>query len=166
MASITLKGNPVNTLGNLPAVGENAPALNLVRNDLSEVNLSAWDGKKKILSIFPSVDTGTCATSVRTFNKNASELEGVAVLNISADLPFAQSRFCGAEGIDKVEVLSAFRSSFAKDWGLEMTDGPLKGLCSRAIIVLDENNKILHTEQVGDIVDEPNYGAALSALKK
>lgn len=166
MASITLKGNPVNTLGNLPAVGENAPTLNLVRNDLSEVNLSAWDGKKKILSIFPSVDTGTCATSVRTFNKNASELEGVAVLNISADLPFAQSRFCGAEGIDKVEVLSSFRSSFAKDWGLEMTDGPLKGLCSRAIIVLDENNKILHTEQVGDIVDEPNYGAALSALKK
>ncbi|MFT6067953.1 MAG: thiol peroxidase [Bacteriovoracaceae bacterium] len=165
MASITLKGNPVNTLGNLPAVGENAPALNLVRNDLSEVNLSNWDGKKKILSIFPSVDTGTCATSVRTFNKNASELEGVAVLNISMDLPFAQSRFCGAEGIDKVEVLSAFRSSFAKDWGLEMTDGPLKGLCSRAIIVLDENNKILHTEQVGDIVDEPNYGAALSALK-
>lgn len=165
MASITLKGNPVNTLGNLPAVGENAPTLNLVRNDLSEVNLSAWDGKKKILSIFPSVDTGTCATSVRTFNKNASELEGVAVLNISADLPFAQSRFCGAEGIDKVEVLSSFRSSFAKDWGLEMTDGPLKGLCSRAIIVLDENNKILHTEQVGDIVDEPNYGAALSALK-
>ena len=124
MASITLKGNPVNTQGNLPAVGENAPTLNLVRNDLSEVNLSAWDGKKKILSIFPSVDTGTCATSVRTFNKNASELEGVAVLNISADLPFAQSRFCGAEGIDKVEVLSSFRSSFAKDWGLEMTDGP------------------------------------------
>lgn len=166
MASITLKGNPVNTLGNLPAVGETAPALNLVRNDLSEVNLSAWDGKKKILSIFPSVDTGTCATSVRTFNKNASELEGVAVLNISADLPFAQSRFCGAEGIDKVEVLSTFRSTFAKDWGLEMTDGPLMGLCSRAIIVLDENNKILHTEQIGDIVDEPNYGAALSALKK
>lgn len=165
MASITLKGNPVNTLSNLPAVGENAPALTLVRNDLSEVNLSNWDGKKKILSIFPSVDTGTCATSVRTFNKNASELEGVAVLNISADLPFAQSRFCGAEGIDKVEVLSSFRSSFAKDWGLEMTDGPLKGLCSRAIVVLDENNKILHTEQVGDIVDEPNYAAALSALK-
>jgi thiol peroxidase len=166
MASITLKGNPVNTLGNLPAVGELAPALNLVRNDLSEVNLSAWDGKMKILSIFPSVDTGTCATSVRTFNKNASELEGVAILNISADLPFAQSRFCGAEGIDKVEVLSTFRSTFAKDWGLEMTDGPLMGLCSRAIIVLDENNKILHTEQIGDIVDEPNYGAALSALKK
>jgi thiol peroxidase len=166
MASITLKGNPVNTLGNLPAVGETAPALTLIRNDLSEVNLSAWDGKKKILSIFPSVDTGTCATSVRTFNKNASELEGVAVLNISADLPFAQARFCGAEGIDKVEVLSTFRSTFAKDWGLEMTDGPLMGLCSRAIIVLDENNKILHTEQIGDIVDEPNYAAALSALKK
>ena len=131
MASITLKGNPVNTSGNLPAVGTKAPELKLIRNDLSEVNLSAWDGKKKILSIFPSVDTGTCATSVRTFNKNASELEGVAVLNISADLPFAQARFCGAEGIDKVETLSTFRSNFAKDWGLEMTDGPLTGLCSR-----------------------------------
>jgi thiol peroxidase len=164
MTAITLKGNPVNTSGTLPLVGETAPALTLIRNDLSEVNLSAFDGKKKILSIFPSIDTGTCATSVRTFNKNTSELEGVVVLNISADLPFAQSRFCGAEGIDKVEVLSTYRSSFAKDWGLEMIDGPLTGLCSRAIIVLDENNKILHTEQVGDIVDEPNYQAALSKL--
>lgn len=165
MANITLKGNAVTTSGNLPAIGTKAPELNLIRNDLSEVNLSAWDGKKKILSIFPSVDTGTCATSVRTFNKNASELEGVAILNISADLPFAQKRFCGAEGIDKVEMLSSFRSNFAKDWGLEMTSGPLMGLCSRAIIVLDENNNILHAEQVGDIVDEPNYGSALASLK-
>jgi len=165
MAQITLKGNACNTMGNLPAVGETAPNFTLVKNDLSEVTLENYAGKKKILSIFPSLDTPTCATSVRTFNKNATELGDIAVLNISFDLPFAQSRFCGAEGIDKVETLSAWRSNFAKDYNLLITDGPLSGLCSRAIIVLDENNKILHTEQVSEIADEPNYGAALSALK-
>jgi thioredoxin-dependent peroxiredoxin len=165
MASITLKGNPVNTSGNLPNVGDSAPALTLVRNDLSEVTLSDFSGKKIILNIFPSVDTGTCAASVRNFNKNAAELVDVAVLNISADLPFALARFCGAEGIDKVETLSSFRSTFAKDWGLEIADGPLAGLCSRAVVILGTDNKVLYTEQVGEIVDEPNYANALNALK-
>lgn len=165
MATITLKGSPVQTSGNLPQVGGTAPAMNLVKNDLSEVTLANYAGKKKIVSIFPSLDTGTCAASVRAFNKNAAELTNVVVLNVSADLPFAQARFCGAEGIDKVETLSTFRSTFAQDWGLEIVDGPLAGLCSRVIIVLDENNKVMHAQQVGEIVDEPNYGLALEALK-
>lgn len=165
MTQITLKGNAINTTGTLPAVGTTAPAINLVRNDLSEATLETFAGKKKILTVFPSVDTPTCATSVRTFNKNAAELTDVVVLNISADLPFAQKRFCGAEGIDKVETLSTFRSTFAKDYGLEFADGPLLGLCSRAIIVLDENNVVLHAEQVAETADEPNYEAALSSLK-
>ncbi len=165
MTQITLKGNPINTCGELPAVGTTLPDFTLVRNDLSEATLETWAGKKKILSFFPSVDTGTCATSVRTFNKNASELTNVVVLNISADLPFAQKRFCAAEGIDQVETLSTFRTTLAKDWGLEIVDGPLAGLISRAIIVLDENNKILHTEQVTETTEEPNYQAALTALK-
>jgi thioredoxin-dependent peroxiredoxin len=165
MTQITLKGNAINTSGSLPAVGETAPALSLIKNDLSETTLNDYAGKKKILSVFPSIDTGTCAASVRNFNKNAAECGNTAILNISADLPFAQARFCGAEGIESVETLSTYRSDFAKAWGLEITDGPLQGLCSRAIIVLDENNKVLYTEQVGEIVDEPNYAAALEALK-
>lgn len=165
MANITLKGNPIHTSGELPKVGSKAPEFKLVRTDLSEVNLSAYAGKKKILNIFPSVDTGTCAMSVRKFNQEAGALGNVAVLNISADLPFAQSRFCGAEGIKNAEALSAFRSSFATDYGLKLTDGPLAGLCSRAVVVLDEENKVIHTEQVADIVNEPNYAAALAVLK-
>jgi len=164
MAKITLKGNPFETSGNLPAVGSTSPDFKLVRTDLSEVTLESFTGKKKVLNIFPSIDTGTCATSVRQFNKEAASLSGVAVLNISADLPFAQQRFCGAEGIANAEALSTFRSEFATDFGLQMTNGPLAGLCSRAVIVLDEKNKVLYTEQVADIVNEPNYAAALKAL--
>lgn len=164
MANITLKGNKVHTSGDLPKVGSAAPNFKLVRADLSEVTLGTYDGKRKVLNVFPSIDTGTCAMSVRKFNKEAGDLKNTAVLNISADLPFAQTRFCGAEGIKTAETLSSFRSTFAKDYGLQMTDGPLTGLCSRAVIVLDANNKVLYTEQVGDIVNEPNYTAALKAL--
>lgn len=147
-------------------MGSKAPDFKLVRKDLSDATLASFAGKKKVLNIFPSVDTGTCATSVRKFNKEAADLNGVAVLNISADLPFAQSRFCGAEGIQNTETLSSFRSTFAKDYGLEIADGPLAGLCSRVVIVIDENDKVVYTEQVGDIVNEPNYAPALQALKK
>lgn len=165
MATITLKGNPVHTVGELLKVGSKAPDFKLVNNGLGEVSLENYQGKRKVLSIFPSLDTPTCATSVRTFNKNAAELNNVVVLNISADLPFAQGRFCAAEGIKNVETLSTLRSNFAKDYAVEITDGPLAGLCSRAIYVLDENNKILYTEQVKEIADEPNYSAVLQALK-
>lgn len=166
MAQITLKGSTVNTSGNLPANGSQSPDFNLVRTDLSEVRLSNYSGKKKVLNVFPSVDTATCAMSVRHFNKDATSLSNVTVLNISADLPFALKRFCAAEGIDNAEALSTFRSSFAKDFGLQITDGPLKGLCSRAVIVLDEENRVLYTEQVSEIANEPNYDAALAVLKK
>ena len=163
MAKITLKGNPVNTVGTLPAVGSKAPEAALVKLDLSEVCVTSYPGVK-VLNIFPSVDTPTCATSVRTFNQRAAALDGVTVVNISKDLPFAFKRFCGAEGIDKVESASAFNSDFAKAYGLEIADGPLKGLCSRAIVVLDADNKVLHTEQVAEIADEPDYEAALKVL--
>lgn len=165
MSKVTLKGNPINTNGTLPEIGTNVKNFKLVATDLKEMTLENWNGKRKVLNIFPSIDTPTCATSVRTFNKNAGELKNTVVLNISADLPFAGKRFCGAEGIINVEVLSTFRSNFAKDFGLEFTDGPLNGLCSRAIIILDENNKVIHTEQVAEIANEPNYEAALKALK-
>lgn len=165
MAAITLKGNEIHTSGNLPAVGSAAPDFNLLRNDLSAATLADYSGKKKILSIFPSIDTPVCAGSVRTFNQRAAALANTAVLNISADLPFAHKRFCAAEGISGVETLSSFRSSFAKDYGLEIAEGALAGLCSRAIVVLDENNKVVYTEQVPEIAQEPNYDAALAALK-
>lgn len=164
MATITLKGNPIHTSGTLPAKGTRAPDFKLVRSDLSETGLDRYAGKMKVLNIFPSVDTGTCATSVRKFNADAASLAGTVILNISMDLPFALNRFCGAEGIKNAETLSAFRSSFAKDYGLQMTDGPLAGLCSRAVIVLDADNRVLYTEQVGEIVNEPNYSAALASL--
>lgn len=164
MAKITLKGNEINTNGTVATSGS-AGAFTLVKTDLSEVTLETYAGKRKVLNIFPSLDTPTCATSVRTFNKEAADLPNTVVLNISADLPFAQARFCGAEGINNAEALSTFRSSFAKDYGLEIVDGPLAGLCSRVVIVLDENNNVLYSEQVGEIVDEPNYANALKALK-
>lgn len=164
MARITLKGSPINTRGELPAVGSTVPDFTLVKTDLSEVKLSEYAGKKKVLNIFPSVDTPTCSMSVRQFNQKAAALPGTLVLNISADLPFAQKRFCAAEGITNVEVLSTFRSSFAKDWNLDITDSPLKGLCSRAIVVLDANNKVLYTEQVSETANEPNYEKAIQAL--
>lgn len=165
MAQVTLKGNAVSTSGDLPSTGSAAPDFKLVKTDLSEVSLSDFKGKKVVLNIFPSIDTGTCATSVREFNKKASELDNTVVLCISKDLPFAQARFCGAEGIDKVETLSAFRSdTFAKDYGIEMTDGPLKGLTARSVVVLDAEGKVTYTQLVSEIVDEPDYEGALKAL--
>ncbi|MBI1861730.1 MAG: thiol peroxidase [Deltaproteobacteria bacterium] len=165
MASITLKGNPVKTVGELPAVGTQAPDFKLVKTDLSEVKLENFAGQKKVLNIFPSVDTGTCAMSVRKFNELAAGAANTVVLCISMDLPFAQKRFCGAEGIQNVEMLSAFRSSFADDYHLRILDSGLKGLCSRSVVVLDANNKVLYTEQVAETTSEPNYDKALAALR-
>ncbi len=164
MAQITLKGNPINTVGNLPTVGNKAPNFTVVKSDLSEKNLTDFEGKKVILNIFPSIDTGTCATSVRTFNQKATSLDNTVVLSISVDLPFALNRFCGAEGIDKVETLSAFRSDFAEVYGVKLIDGPLKGVCARSIVVLDENGTVLYTELVSETVNEPNYEAAIAVL--
>jgi thiol peroxidase len=155
MATIALKGNEIHTQGELPAIGTKFVAEGLVAKDLSEVSTAAYQGKKLILNIFPSIDTGTCAMSVRTFNEKASQMDNTQVLCISVDLPFAMNRFCGAEGIENVTTLSAFRSS-AFDF-LKMVDGPLKGLTSRVVIALDEYGVVTHTEQVADIVDEPQY---------
>ena len=165
MSTVTLKGSPVQTSGTLPAVGSIAPDFQLTKTDLSELSLSQLAGHKKVLNIFPSIDTGTCAASVRRFNKEAAGLDQVTVINISADLPFAQARFCGAEGIQNAQTASTFRSPFAKLYGLEFSDGPLRGLCSRAVIVLDRANKVLYVEQVKEITSEPNYEAALTALR-
>lgn len=164
MASLKFKGNPVNTIGNLPTVGQKVTFSKLVKSDLSEATNATYAGKRKVLNIFPSIDTGTCAASVRQFNKLASDMRNTVVLNVSLDLPFAQARFCGAEGIKNCESLSGFKSSFGTDWGLTLADSPLAGLYSRAVVVLSEDDKVLHTELVGDIVDEPNYEAALKAL--
>lgn len=165
MAKITLQGNPINTQGSLPEKGTLIHDFTMVKTDLSEVKLSSFPEKFKLLNIFPSIDTGTCAMSVRTFNKNAAELGNVAVINLSMDLPFAQKRFCGAEGIDKVVVASLFRSDFNKYVPLEIVDGPLKGLSSRAVIILNEKNEVVYTEQVSEIANEPNYEKALQMLK-
>lgn len=166
MAEITLKGNKINTLGNLPRVGSQLLDFSLVKNDLSVATLADYTGKKLVLNIFPSLDTGTCAASVRYFNQEASSLENTAVLCISRDLPFAQARFCGAEGLDQVETLSDFRGGkFGQDYKVEIIEGPLAGLESRAVIVADENGKIIYTQQVPEIVDEPDYAPVLAALK-
>ena len=164
MASITFKGNPVETNGELPKVGQKAPAFTLVDSSLAEKTLADFAGKKKILTINPSYDTGVCATTARSFNKQAAGRDGVVVLMISADLPFAQKRFCTAEGVDGVVPLSSYRSSFVKDYGLEQLGGPLKGLAARAVVVLDEHDVVTHVELVPEIVTEPNYAAALAAL--
>ncbi|OEK08682.1 lipid hydroperoxide peroxidase [Flavivirga aquatica] len=165
MATVTLKGNAINTSGNLPKVGTKAPDFTLTANDLSSKSLSDFSGSKVVLNIFPSIDTGTCAQSVRQFNTEASELENTKVLCISHDLPFAHARFCGAEGLDNVISLSDYKTGeFGKAYGLDFIDGPLETLHSRSVIVLDENGTILYTEQVPEIVDEPNYKAALEAL--
>lgn len=165
MATVTLKGNPIKTSGELPKIGTKAPNFTLTATDLSSKSLSDFAGSKVVLNIFPSVDTGTCAQSVRQFNKEASELENTKVLCISHDLPFAHARFCGAEGLSNVVSLSDFKDgSFGKSYGLNFVDGPLDALHSRCVIVLDENGTVLHTEQVAEIVDEPNYKAALEAL--
>ncbi|TVR40703.1 MAG: thiol peroxidase [Cryomorphaceae bacterium] len=166
MAQITLKGNSINTIGNLPQKGQTLPDFQLVRKDLSSVSAADFKGKRVVLNIFPSIDTGVCATSVRKFNEKAAHLNNTAVLCVSRDLPFAQARFCGAEGIENAETLSDFRTGeFGKAFGVEMTDGPLQNLHSRAVVVADENGVILHTEQVNDIVEEPDYDAALAVLK-
>ena len=166
MAQVTLKGNPVDVAGQLPQPGQQAPAFTLVGAGLADVSLSSLAGKRKVLNIFPSVDTPTCATSVRTFNVEASKLQNTAVLCISADLPFAQARFCGAEGLENVVNLSTMRgAAFLKDYGVAISSGPLAGVAARAVVVLDENDKVLHSELVAEIADEPNYAAALAALK-
>ena len=165
MVKITLKGNPVETIGELRQKGSTAPDFNVVKSDLSEITRKDYSGKRLILNIFPGIDTPTCATSVRRFNQEASRLANAAVLCVSADLPFAGGRFCGAEGIKNVETGSTFRSpSFGKDYGVEITTGALKGLLSRAIVVIDESGKVIHTEQVTEIADEPNYEAAIAVL--
>lgn len=164
MATITLKGNPIHTCGELPKVGGKAPALKLTAQDLKDVTLENFAGKKKLLNIFPSIDTPVCATSQKTFVAQAAGLPNTVVLNISADLPFAQKRFCAAEGVEGATTLSCFRSSFAKDWGMQITDSGLAGLCSRAVVVLDENNVVKYTEQVPEIAQEPNYDKALSFI--
>lgn len=165
MADITVKGNAFNTIGNLPQSGTQAPEFSLTAVDLSHKSLSDFEGKKVILNIFPSIDTGTCATSVREFNKKAANLENAVVLCVSRDLPFAQARFCGAEGIENVVMLSDFATGkFGKDYGLEITNGPLGHLHSRAIVIIDENGNVTYSEQVPEIVNEPNYEAALKAI--
>jgi thiol peroxidase len=165
MADITLKGNAFNTTGNLPEVGNQAPDFSLTAGDLSHKSLTDFAGKNIILNIFPSVDTGTCATSVREFNKKAADLENTVVLCVSKDLPFAQARFCGAEGIENVVMLSDFATgNFGKDYGLTIENGPLAHLHSRCIVIIGTDGNIVYTEQVTEIVDEPNYEAALNAL--
>ena len=167
MSQVTLKGDPVQIGGNFPKTGDTVKDFSLANNKRENVNLESYAGKKKILNIFPSVDTPTCALSVKRFNDEASKLDNTVVLCISADLPFAQKRFCGAEGTDNVVTLSAFRdiSGFAHDYGVAILDTSLKGLTSRAVVVLDENNKVIHSELVAEITEEPNYDAALNALK-
>jgi thiol peroxidase len=165
MASITLGGNPIHTSGELPKVGTKLADFKLVKNDLSITSLSDFAGSNLVLNIFPSIDTGTCATSVRTFNATAAQLENTKVLCISRDLPFAQKRFCGAEGIENVVNLSDFKDgSFGKTNGLEIVDGVLAGLHSRCVVVVDANGSVVYTEQVPEIANEPNYEAALAAL--
>lgn len=165
MAQITLKGSPVQTVGELPGIGNPAPDFTLVKRDLSEISLADYAGKKLVLNIFPSIDTGVCAASVRVFNSQATKLENTTVLCVSMDLPFAHDRFCGAEGIENAETASAFRSNFGDHYGVTIADGPLAGLLSRAVVVIDETGKVVYTEQVPEIAQEPDYDAALAALK-
>ena len=166
MSNVTFKGQPIRVDGQFPAVGSKGPAFTLVGADLSDVTLSSYAGKRKVLNIFPSVDTSVCATSVRRFNELSSQLDNTVVLGISADLPFAQARFCGAEGLDKVSNLSLMRGhQFLNDYGVAIASGPLGGLAARAVVVLDEHDKVIHAELVDEIAHEPNYDAALAALK-
>ena len=164
MARITLKGNPIQTSGNLPAVGSKAKDFKLTKQDLSDATLESFAGKKKILNIFPSIDTAVCAKSVKQFFERAGTRKDLVVLNISADLPFAAKRFCSVEGIENAVTLSTFRSSFPDDYGLRIVVVALTGLCSRCVIVLYESNKVLATEQVPEIGQEPDYAKALGAL--
>ncbi len=165
MAKITFKGNPVNTGGNLPNVGSQAADFSLVKSDLSEVKLSDFKGKNVVLNIFPSIDTGVCAASVRRFNKEASSLNNTTVLCISADLPFAAGRFCGAEGLEDVITLSTFRDhDFAEKYGVLMTDGPLRGLLARSVVIVNGDGKVVYTELVPEIAQEPDYESAINSI--
>jgi thioredoxin-dependent peroxiredoxin len=164
MAEVTLRGNPIHTSGELPGVGDAAPGFSVVGSDLGEVDLGAFAGKSVVLNIFPSIDTPTCATSVRQFNERAAGMDDTVVLCVSADLPFALNRFCGAEGIENVKTGSTFRSSFGSDYGVTLTDGPLAGVLARAVVVIDPEGKVTYTELVPEIGQEPDYDAALAAL--
>lgn len=165
MAQTALRGNPVNTSGDLPSVGAQAPAFTLTQKDLSAISNGDLAGKNVVLNIFPSIDTPTCATSVRTFNERAAGLDNTAVVCVSADLPFAQGRFCGAEGIENVTTASTFKNpEFLTNYGVGMVDGPLAGLCARAVVVIDGSGQVAYTELVSEIAQEPNYDAALAAL--
>ena len=166
MATVNLAGNPINVAGNFPKAGDKAPEFALTNKDLADVGLANYSGKRKVLNIVPSLDTPTCATSTRKFNAKAGEMPNTVVLVVSADLPFAMSRFCAAEGLNNVETLSTFRNpDFATKYGVNITEGPLRGVTARGVVVLDENNKVIHSELVPEIKDEPNYDAALAALK-
>lgn len=165
MATITLEGNEIQTVGELPAVGSEAPAFTLTNTKLGDASLSDFAGKNVILNIFPSIDTGVCAESTRRFNAAAASLDNTTVLCVSADLPFALSRFCGAEDLMNVITLSTFRSpAFGDDYGVRITDGPIAGLMSRAVVVIGEDGKVIYTEQVPEITQEPDYDAALNSL--
>ena len=165
MATVTLQGNPVSVHGDLPAVGSQAPDFTLTGADLSPVTLASFAGKKLILNIYPSVDTGTCAASTRQFNAKMNDRSDVVVLCVAQDLPFAFSRFCGAEGLENVKTASTFRSAeLLTDYGVKITDGALEGLCARAVVAIDEAGKVIYTQLVGEIADEPDYEAALKAL--
>jgi len=164
MAETNLGGNPVHTSGDLPSVGSAAPPFTLTGPDLGDVQLGDFEGETLVLNIFPSIDTPTCASSVRAFNQRAAELDGTTVLCVSLDLPFAQSRFCGAEGIDKVRTASAFRSDFGDAYGVTLTDGKLAGIFARAIVVVDPNGNVKYTELVPEIGQEPDYDAALGSI--
>jgi thiol peroxidase len=167
MATVALKGNPIHTSGELPKVGSQAPDFRLVDGKLNDVSLDTYKGKRKLLNIVPSLDTSTCATSTRKFNEKANDLKNTVVLIISADLPFAQGRFCTTEGLNNVVPLSMMRSrDFAKNYGVLIQDGPLAGICARAVVALDENNKVIYNQLVKEIVDEPDYEAALAAVKR
>jgi len=167
MATVAFKGNPVSTIGNLPAVGAKAPAFTLTGKDLSDVTLAGYAGKTVVLNIFPSIDTPVCAASVRRFNAEAASLGTTVVLCVSADLPFAAGRFCSVEGLDKVVPVSTFRSpSFGKDYGVAIAEGPLRGLLARAVVIVDGGGKVAYTELVPEITREPDYEAALRALAK
>lgn len=167
MAQVTLKGNPIHTSGELPTIGEVCPVFALTGTDLGEVTSVGLEGQRVVLNIFPSLDTPTCAASVRTFNARASQAPNTVVLCVSMDLPFAMKRFCGAEGLDKVRAVSAFRNpEFAEGFGVRLVDGPLRGLLARAVVVLDENGTVVHTELVPEIAQEPGYDAALDIIER
>jgi len=166
MAQITLKGNPINTIGELPKTGSQAPDFKLTKTDLSDVSLKDFAGKRIVLNISPSLDTDVCADSIRRFNLEAGKLDNTVIFYVSKDLPFAHNRFCEAEGIENVISTSELRDDkFGKDYGVRIVDGPLAGLLSRAVVIIDENGKVVYTEQIPEIAQEPDYEAALNSLK-